>query len=292
MIITRLVSGLGNQLFQFVIGRQLSLMHGVPLKLDTSFFQTQSLRNFSLHNYNIQAGIASPGEIASFLHWQQQAGIVGKIYRKFQRSLPRTKQRYFKEKEWWLYDPDLLNVLSNVYLDGYWQHYKYFTGIAPEIFSELTLQQTIPAAAEMAKEIAGQPASVSIHIRRGDYVTDGLMGVLPIAYYQQAVAHISRQFPGAAYYIFSDDLEWVKDHLKIAAPVTYVELEEDARHDFVELDLMRRCHHNIIANSSFSWWGAFLNRNPQKLVIAPAQWVKQPQVNARIKLQFPSWIKM
>ena len=295
MIFVRLISGLGNQLFQYTVGRQLSIKHDVPLKLDTGFFKTQTLRSYALEHYNINASIASNDEIDAFLFWQRDHGLPAKIYRKVERKLPRTKQRYFKELEWWPSAPDLLNVSSNVYLDGYWQHYKYFQNICPEIFNELTVKETPSGAAVFGKNIIENHSSVSIHIRRGDYINDSdalnLMGVLPLAYYYNAVDLMNTKLVNPVYYIFSDELDWVKDNLQINAEVVYVDMGDDCK-DCIELELMSKCSHNIIANSSFSWWAAYLNSNPNKIVISPAKWVIREDVNARIKLQFPSWIKL
>ncbi len=139
------------------------------------------------------------------------------------------------------------------------------------------------------------PPSVSIHLRRGDYVSDPwafhTMGPLPVKYYYKAIDYMSKKLSDPCFYIFSDDLDWVKDNIKIEAPVSFVEIANGTK-DYLELDIMSKCSHNIIANSSFSWWGAFLNQNPDKIVIAPAQWVIADEINKRIELQLPSWIKM
>jgi hypothetical protein len=142
------------------------------------------------------------------------------------------------------------------------------------------------------KEIVGHHSSVSVHIRRGDYLKDTLMNVLPMEYYAAAFDHIHSKINDPCFYIFSDDLNWVKDNLKMNYPVKYIDFESSSNADFLELHLMSKCRHNIIANSSFSWWGAFLNRNPEKIVISPKDWVVQPEINARIQLQFPSWLRL
>ncbi|RYY08216.1 MAG: alpha-1,2-fucosyltransferase, partial [Sphingobacteriaceae bacterium] len=127
--------------------------------------------------------------------------------------------------------------------------------------------------------------------RRGDYVTDSganyLMGVLPVDYYNKAILYIKEKIADPNFYFFSDDLEWVKSNIKTGTTNFYV----DQNPDYIDLDLMRHCKHQIIANSTFSWWGAFLNRNPDKIVIAPQQWSPREDVNRNIHLQFPDWIK-
>jgi hypothetical protein len=296
MIVVKLISGLGNQLFQYTIGRQLSIKHNVPLKLDTSFFSGQSLRSYKLDNYNIKAQIASSEDVDKLLYWEKRSGFISKVYKKAERIIPKNKRPYFKEMEWWVYDPALLTVSSNVYLDGYWQNHKYFENINRKIFDELTLIEEDAAVSAIEKNIVGNHSSVSIHIRRGDYITNteafNLMGVLPLSYYLKAIDLINSKLNNPSYYIFSDDLNWAKDNLKINRSVTYIDLEAGSKYDYVELDLMSKCYHNIIANSTFSWWGAFLNRNPEKIVVSPTNWVIRPEINARIQLQFPSWIKM
>ncbi len=296
MVIVKLISGLGNQLFQYAIGRQLSITNKVPLKLDISFFKDQSLRNYKLDHYNINAEIASEEEVAKFLNIYKKNNLAARVYRAIERRMPKRRSRYFKENEWWVYEPELLKVSGTAYIDGYWQHYKYFENIHPEIARELTLKEGYDfQQRQMADKISNNSSSVSLHIRRGDYVSDSktssFMGILPLEYYDNAIKYFGRHLKDPSYYIFSDDLNWVKDNLKAKAPMQFVDVEGGNK-DYMELDMMSRCSHNIIANSSFSWWGAFLNKNPDKIVIAPRQWVVPPDVNARIQLQFPSWVKL
>lgn len=292
MIITRLVSGLGNQLFQYAIGRHLSIKHNVPLKLDIGFFETQTLRSFVLDSFHIKAQVASKEEIDKVLYWAKGSAWIAKIYRKVPNANLIKGYRYYKEHEWWQYDPNVLNASSKVYLDGYWQHHKYYMNMFPEIFDELRVRMPSTDEGLFKKAIVENASSVSIHIRRGDYVTDNLMGTLPIEYYTKAIVCMNEKISKASYYIFSDDLNWAKENLKLNNSATFIDLQGNSKNDVMELDLMSKCSHNIIANSSFSWWGAFLNKNPKKIVISPAKWVIRPEVNARIHLQFPAWIKI
>jgi hypothetical protein len=287
MIIVKLISGLGNQLFQYAIGRQLSLLRNTPLKLDISFFKGQNLRSFKLSHFNIIAELATANEIARFTGNR----LDQRIYRKTLRMVSKNKWNYYPESEWWVYEPGLFRTTSNVYLDGYWQHYKYFENIHPLIFDELTLKEKYNGQETyLVSEIQSQP-SASVHVRRGDYLLDNLMNVLPIEYYKKAINYLKKEIHNVVFYIFSDDLDWVKDNLHQDGPFVYVEIA-DGQKDYVELDIMSKCNHNIIANSSFSWWAAFLNKNPEKIVVSPAQWVKTPEINDKISLQFPTWVKM
>ncbi|MGI4729907.1 MAG: alpha-1,2-fucosyltransferase [Janthinobacterium lividum] len=301
MIITKLVSGLGNQLLQYAMGRQLSIAKNVLLKLDVSFFEDQDLRSYKLNHFNIVAEIASESEIQPFkkdiniyqkLH--QQTSFHAKVYRNLEPLVfPKHTKKYFKEATWWILESEIYKTPNNVYVEGYWQHYKYYENIQPEIFDELTLKEPPDLNSQKwLTSITNNDNSVAIHVRRGDYVTDPganyLMGVLPVKYYNEAINYLKQKISNPTFYFFSDDLVWVKEHIKTGSTNFYV----DGNMDYVDLDLMRHCKHQVIANSTFSWWGAFLNRNPDKIVIAPKHWSPREDVNRNIHLQFPNWIKL
>ncbi len=293
MVISKIISGLGNQLFQYAVGRQISIEKRVSLKLDITFFESQDLRSYKLNNYNINADIASSEEVKYFLYKYNNSLLPSKVLRKVEKLLPRTKRKLFKEEVPWQFEPELFKVSSNIYIDGYWQHYKYFENIDPVIFKELTIKNPYTDFAKSTmNDINNNESSVSIHIRRGDYITDkqanNLMGVLPLSYYYSAVDMIKQRIVNPTFYIFSDDLDWARNNLKISSSCYYI----DGGKDYFDLDLMSNCKHNIIANSSFSWWGAFLNTNINKIVIAPKQWVLSENINKNIELIFPSWIKI
>lgn len=293
MIVTELLSGLGNQLFQYAVAKQLALIKNVPLKLDVSFFENQTLRSYKLNHYNIQAKIASLKEVNNYLYIYNSSSFPSKILRKIDLRLPRTKRKLFKEEIPWHYESDLYKVSSDIYIKGYWQHYKYFENLDNAIINELTLNMQLPTYANiLSQNIVGDSKSVSIHIRRGDYITDkdanNLMGVLPLTYYYSAIEYIKKHIQNPNFYVFSDDLEWAKHNLQLSDNANYV----DGGKDYIDLDLMAKCKHNIIANSSFSWWGAYLNANQNKIVIIPKKWVVPPDINAGIELAMPTWIKI
>jgi hypothetical protein len=296
MVIVKLISGLGNQLFQYAVGRELSLRSGQPMKLDLSFYASQSLRSYKLSNFNINAEIAGDEELSRFLKRYTSRQMFQRIVRNIGQTFPRRFHRLVKEGGEWSYDPEILNLKGDKYLLGYWQHYKYFEKINTRIFYELTVRDEYktPFAREY-NMIDADPGSVSLHIRRGDYITDpeanAKIGTLPLSYYERAVRLLREKVANPSFYVFSDDLDWVKDNLKLPGAVTYMDIDNGSK-DYIELELMSHCRYNIIANSSFSWWGAFLNRSPDKLVIAPAQWVRDDELNRRIQIQLPGWIKV
>lgn len=292
MIILRLSDGLGNQLFQYAFGRQLALRHGVPLKLDLRQFNSRSLRSYKLHHYNIAAEIATNGELESFLG----KSFLKKVHRKAEKLLPKHKRSLYIEAEWWVHEPYALQAGPNVYVKGFWQHHHYLENLPRQILEELTLKKELAAEAQsMLSSILQAENAVSVHVRRGDYVSkekaNKLMGVLPLDYYQRAVKYMQEIVSNPSFYVFSDDLNWVRQHAKFETPVTFVQLRE-AESDCAEIHLMSRCRHHIIANSTFSWWGAFLNSSPDKKIIMPAQWAAPSHLNKRVELGFSSWIKM
>lgn len=290
MIVVKLISGLGNQLFQYAFGRQMALVNNVPLRLDTSFYETQSLRGYKLNHYRINADVATKDDIDGIL---KPRNLINKL----QQYFTGNNKYYCKERKWWDYDNSLLSGRKrNVYLDGYWQSYKYYKEINNVILNELSLaDEAEPLAYKVNSTILQDEQSVSIHIRRGDYITDTdanrMMGVLPLSYYSNAIAHINSIIPNAQFYIFSDDLNWAADNLKIDRPVIIVDVANGEK-DYLELDMMSKCRHNIIANSTFSWWAALLNKNADKIVVGPKNWVAVPEINAGIDVLFPEWIKV
>jgi hypothetical protein len=296
MVISKLISGLGNQLFQYAIGRQLSIQKNTTLKLDVSFFENQNLRSYKLNKYCIKAEVSTNKEIKDFFDIYNNQSIKAKIYRKSENLMPRRYRKVLREQSIWKYDPDILKASSKVYLDGYWQNFRYYQDLSPLIFEELVVNENYnDKIKKLISEVELNKSSVSLHIRRGDYITDTeankFMGILPLDYYYKAITHIINNVSNPELYIFSDDLDWAKDNLKTHLPINLIDIENGTK-DYIELDIMSKCRHNIIANSSFSWWGAFLNKNSNKIVIGPKQWVLPENINKNIELIFPSWIKI
>ena len=296
MIIARLTSGLGNQLFEYAVGRQLSLTSGLPLKLDCTHYFVDKVRSYKLGYFDICAEVISDVEVARFLKFQRNTSLIGTLYRSFQSFYPKHKRRQFVETGCYFYDPELMSIKSSAYLYGYWQHYKYYENLYPQILDELTVKDEFMHDSNgIISEILQDSSAVSIHVRRGDYArdpkTNRYYGLLPMDYYDRAVAIISQSVAKPKFYVFSDDLLWVKENFKINGVVRFVDIESGTK-DYLELYAMSKCRHNIIANSTFSWWGAFLNRNAAKIVIAPSHWVNDPIVNETINLPLPTWVRI
>ena len=265
MIISRIIGGLGNQLFQYAAGRTLALQHNTALLLDVTAFDDYKLRNFDLATLHTGLNFASKEQVSSFIN----RSIAGKIR---DNILPMALRKVYKEKQFH-FQPRFFRAPANIYLQGYWQSEKYFLPAAETIRKEFTFKE------EYIKNVSGLAArlrsssSVSVHIRRGDYTNIKIIeihGILEAAYYQRAMQLISEKIPGACFYFFSDDMNWVKENLPVENAV-YVSGVSSQTH-IEDFYLMSQCKHNIIANSSFSWWAAWLNNNPEKIVIAPKNW--------------------
>ncbi len=280
MILIELLGGLGNQLFQYAAAKRLSIEKNLLLKLDIQGFQSYTLRTYKLNHFAVTAEIATTEEINYFTN----PSIVGKASRWVERRFfPFYNRRIYYEQKQFQFEPEFLQTRKNVYLRGYFQSEKYFKPIENLIRQEFTIK-TPPndTNVEMAQRV-GEVNAVSLHIRRGDYVsnstTNAVHGVLSLDYYHQAAKQIAVSVPQPHFFIFSDDPTWVSENLKLAYPMTFVD-HNDASHDYEDLRLMSLCKHHIIANSSFSWWGAWLAEFPDKMVFAPKRWVNNPNVTA------------
>lgn len=290
MIIVRLKGGLGNQLFQYALGRHLAEIHKSVLKIDISFFETYELHTYSLWPFNIQENIASPDEVLTLP--ARRIGIVERAATRLLRRPPKLASTHIQEK-YFHFDPEILNLPDGVYLDGYWQSEKYFADIFEILQKEYTVK-TLPAGKD--KELAGRILScesVSLHIRRGSYLLppyNAFHGTCSLNYYLRCVEYLTQYVKHPHFFIFSDEPPWAYDNLKFPYPTTYVD-HNDADKDYEELRLMSLCKYQIIANSTFSWWGAWLNANPEKIVLVPERWFNDSTVDTKDLIP-ESWVKI
>lgn len=293
MIIVKLQGGLGNQMFQYAIGRQLSIINNTNLKLDLTFLLDRTprehltFRNYELGAFQINPLIAEKSEVRLF----NQNDPISRIKRLFARTkLVREKNLRFQST--------ILNSGDQLYLNGYWQCEKYFDAIRTELLNDFTLKDY--SLSELHKnhlriiESINKTNSVSVHFRRGDYVSDKITnsfhGTCSIQFYQDAIKLMAKQVQSPHFFLFSDDPEWILKNRIINDFPTTVVTTSNMHHDMY---LMSLCKHNIIANSSFSWWGAWLNRNPEKMVIAPKRWFAKDELNPQTQDLIPqNWIRL
>ena len=275
MLIIKITSGLGNQMFQYAFGRALSLRRKEDLFLDTNSYKAQSIkdtpRRFILDQYKIIARIANPETIAPY--WNP-----------FRIFLKRVWKKIFPKSDY-VYQTSLATS-PRTYLEGHFATEKYFKEYRDVLLIELQLKDALGEAAEKISRMIALAAAenwvpVSIHIRRGDYISNDFAasyhGTIEKDYYEKAISYISSKFDKVKFFIFSDEIEWAKTHLSLNEEAVFV--SNSGIKDYEELHLMSLCSHNIIANSSFSWWGAWLNPNLNKIVVAPKKWVKKENVN-------------
>jgi hypothetical protein len=285
MILIRLHGGLGNQMFQYALGRSLSLAHNTSFKVDTSYLRTanQSGRSLRLQGFCVTLNEADRKEILPY---------TNTVRKTLDRVLPVSKKKYVHEVSA-RYKKEI-TTNTDAYFDGHWTSEKYFIDSQDTIRKDFQLKNPFgPTAHTISKQIKAEKVPVSVHIRRGDYVSIQKIanrhGVLPLSYYEAATDHIVHTFPQAHFFVFSDDIAWAKENYPKKYPVTFV--SGSGIEDYEELVLMSTCAHNIIANSTFSWWSAWLNQNPTKIVIAPKQWVTDPSIDTADILP-ETWTKL
>ena len=283
MIISKLTGGLGNQMFQYAAGRRFAEKHHTEFKLDLSFFNQKfdkntTPRSYALNIFNTIQTAATPWEINKF-YPQSKNRFINRVLQKMS-TLRFINTHCYIEKHFH-YDPQVLQLPDQTLLNGYFQCEKYFIDIKNILLKEFTLKNPLP---KKTKEMINQiktTESVSIHVRRKDYVTNKTAnrfhGMCEPEYYQKAVKIMEQKVKNPHFYIFSDDTTWVKENIRLPETITY--MADHINKDYMELLLMAKCMHNIIANSSFSWWGAWLNNNPAKIVISPENWFKDPGIN-------------
>ncbi|NVN92664.1 MAG: alpha-1,2-fucosyltransferase [Desulfuromonadales bacterium] len=284
MIIVRLSGGIGNQMFQYAAGRSLATLRKVPLKLDLSGFKNtaagDTIRSFALGTFAITAESAQPEEVRELCgtHGNPRAKTMQNLA---DRLVPMPFKTRFREPHFH-YTPDLLRLGNNVYLDGFWQSEKYFRDVRQIIQDEFSFRKPLTGEnATMAENIASCSA-VALHVRRGDFeanpVTNRYHGTCPPEYYRQAMTLVSGMVSNPHFFIFSDDPAWCRKNLDPSRAMTFVDHNTTDSAD-EDLRLMSLCGHAIIANSSFSWWGAWLIHNPDKVVVAPHKWFNERTIN-------------
>lgn len=272
MILVNLCGGLGNQMFQYACGRRLARDRGVPLRFDIRDLRDDSQRSFALAGLRVAGGVASDAELRRCLPWQ--AWLPPPMARRLM-ALP-TRVRYVRERGF-TFDPTVLDAPAAAYVEGYWQSERYFSAIADVIRADFALAAPLAAPRRVVAETIVAAEAVSVHVRRGDYVSNPVAnayhGTCAPEWYAVAMERIAAGLDRPVFFIFSDDPDWAREKLPDRWPRQFIAPQDDGR-DFEDMHLMAMCRHHIIANSSFSWWGAWLDPRPKKRVIAPVHWFK------------------
>jgi hypothetical protein len=289
MIYVQIKAGLGNQMFQYAFGRAKSIDQNRPLVLDVSWYgnyaKRDTPRDFILDKYNIQARIADDAELVKFNN------PIRRFIRKISLRLSAKKNNAFRPSE---------ARSRREYFEGYWSNQGYFKNHAETIRNDLTLKNPLsPATISIVKQMDENRVrgidNISVHIRRGDCVTNvhaaSYQGTVDTSYYDESHRYFAEKIgpEKIAYFVFSDDIQWARENVLIDMNTTYVSNPDIP--DYEELHLMSLCSHHIIANSTFSWWGAWLDSKPNKIVIAPKQWTKDTSFD-NSDVCPPEWIRI
>jgi len=281
-VTTRLLGGLGNQMFQYAAARALADRAGCELLLDVSEFATYHLRRYELDTLRVRARVlpaASEQTVALATTPLVRKGRA--VWRKLFPARVEQGVPVYREKSF-AFDRGLLEQRPPVLLEGYWQSERYFLDAAVAIRRDFSVIEEPDAANRAVLQRMQGTTAVSLHVRRGDYVTNptaaAYHGTCSPEYYRQAVEHIAQRCGPVTLFVFSDDQDWVRAHMPFAHPTVHVDTNPPDRGVW-DMHLMKHCRHHIVANSSFSWWGAWLNPAPDKIVAAPRRWFTDPAID-------------
>jgi hypothetical protein len=282
VIVVHLTGGLGNEMFQYATGRALAARQGAELVLDPSWFEGRGggevgfIRRYELGCFDLDVRVAPVDEVARFPRSRIEAGV--------RRVLPRGRRpmlRVVEEPPLGALLTEIVEAPDNTYIRGYWQNPSYFADAEPLLRHDFSFKrEAVERGAETARQIeASTLPTLAVHVRRGTYLSDpGIrerLGALGEDYYRRAVDIVSGDVGDVRVFVFSDDPVWCRARLALAHDTTVIGGEKDTWPTIMHL--MSLCDHNVIANSSFSWWGAWLNANPDKIVVAPRPWLLDPR---------------
>lgn len=258
--IVRYQGGLGNQMFEYSLSILLK-ENGYTVYNDLSFYDNKLevmpfvlndvFKNISVHNF-------------------LSSTFMTKILRRFYMIMGK----YIIEDNYTKFDKDIFKHQG--WIDGYWQSYKYYDSIRNKLLKEFTFDKITNMELVKIEKMILETEAVSIHVRAGDYLKpenyNNMGGVCNKAYYLKAVECIHKNIANPVFFVFSDDIEWAKNNIAVSNAI-YLDFKKNSEYkDWMDMYFMSICKHNIIANSSFSWWGAWLNQNPDKFVISPQRW--------------------
>jgi len=276
MIISRLIGGLGNQMFQYAFGKAISVRNNTELKVDithlNSRYNTKSMifRNYDLDIFNLDLKIASKEEISQFIMPKGNTtytiyNLLNKFHR-YKNIVSENGNRFNEE---------YLKAKDNCYLIGYWQNHKYFSEISEIIKKGFLINDSLLESENIFREIANTN-SVCLSYRRKEYLQDKYLGTLTGSYfdyyYKNAIELLCSKTSDPVFYIFSDDIEWCRKNVKIDKKHVFIGDEHSGYKFKNKFKLMYSCKHFIIPNSTFPWWAAWIADSKETIVIAPKKW--------------------
>jgi hypothetical protein len=258
--------GLGNQMYQYAFGMALKKSGGGRVLFDASEFGCAGeTRRYELHNFNARVEFATPKQIAA----ARKSPPVARLLR---HLFGIKKRRVFRERDFNLYNAELLSGSEYSYFYGFFQSYKYFEALRGDLSRDFQLRVPPDGRNKEMLDKIHETNSVFVHIRRGDFLQHrNLFKILSPDYYNRAIEYMRGHVKNPLFFVFGQDLDWARKNLKFGNSAIFVDINgEDA--GFLDLELMKRCKHGITANSTFSWWAAWLNENSAKIVVTPRRW--------------------
>ena len=268
MFVVKVSGGLGNQMYQYVFGQYLSKKFNIEVKYEISFYENQpenlDIRSYELNKFNLDAPIIKNDffdQIKDLSRPKKIIFFLSKFFFNFKQSFFIILEANYMYLRW------LPRFIKNRYFIGYWQNEFFFQGIEDSIADWFVLKDEFEAKKENLDTLLkiNNSNSISIGVRRGDYVK--LSVASDISYYNQAISIICSKVTNPVFFIFSDDIDWCKENLTINYSHFFVRSSQFL--PFEDMELISKCQHNIISNSSYGWWGAYLNNNQDKIVISP-----------------------
>jgi hypothetical protein len=296
MIVVRLSDGLGNQMFQYALGRRLALATDQTLKLDLSWFEERGVfggteRTVTLDGFDVVFDPATEDDVAAVIGNRRLATLLRRHGYLLERApwLPARLFDYYREvrdeptgEPSWphrrRFHPAILDITGDAYLDGYWQSHRYVEEIRDVLLEEFRVSDPLTGSNERTADRIDATTAVGVHVRRGDQLdrgpeSDEFGNAERPSYYRRATEYVARRIDdGEAHaFVFSDDPEWCRAELDLDHPTTVVD-QNDGSTDYEDVRLLRRCDHHVVASSTFSWWGAWLCESDDQIVIAPRPW--------------------
>lgn len=297
--IVKLQGGLGNQMFQYAFAIALSKENEAEILFDFSWFndvyedKNVSPRKFELNGFKAECKPACEEDLKQVIKKDKRNIFEKLLWKLFRIKKYKSKKNVLRQKSAYIFEENFFTKPDIYCYDGYFQNEKYFKHCRNELLQHFSLSsaETLDEKNSQILEQIKETNSVSIHIRRGDYITlasaNKFHGTCSLEYYKNAIEYIAKNVESPHFFFFSDDIDWVKENLKIDYPYTVVDFNQEK--SYFDLELMKNCKHNIVANSSFSWWGAWLNENPEKIVIAPKNWLA---ANHKCDIVPSEWVKL
>ena len=276
MIVSRIYGGMGNQMFQYAYGRMLAHKHRSLYKIyfdDCGFGWAEHSKKLTLTKFNIEAEIATEQDRAKFI-----CDSPNKLKRAIHKLGRLVKGLHYVGDGARVHDYhyEALNAPDNSYTDGFWQSEIYFESIASQIRKEFSIKAPLSDHGKQMELQIKACNSISMHVRRGDYLEQTqVYWICDVEYYRRALQELKKKVWDPTVFVFSNDASWVKENMKFDVPVVVV--EHTQAHE--DMHLMSCCQHNISSNSTFGWWGAWLNSNPDKLVVLPKRWLTDETID-------------